>query len=200
MKNEKRVDDYIWLHDYITKIQDRLLFSQELSDAMLDFKNLIIETRNKGGRIFFAGNGASETISSHAALDYNNQLAVKTTSINNSSIITCFANDFGYEQIFSRYLKLNACKDDVVVLISSSGKSQNVINAAYDAHKIGMKVVSFTGFDKNNTLHSLANIGFWIDSNVYNVVETIHMIWLVAVCDLIAMEEKDLIGVHGKNI
>ncbi len=199
-KKMEQQTDKDFIYEYVGGIQRSLNLNNLITEPMIQLKELVLETRKNNGKLFFAGNGASETISAHAALDYNNQLAVKAMSINNSSILTCFANDFGYEDVFSRYLKINAQESDVAILISSSGNSSNVIKAAQTAKEMGMKVVTLTGFEKNNKLKHVGDINFWLDSKIYNVVETIHMIWLVTVCDLIAGQEKELIGVHGKNI
>ena len=73
----------------------------------------------------------------------------------------------------------------MVILISSSGSSKNMVNAAQTAIKLGMDVVTFTGFDIDNPLKQEGSINFWLDSQAYNIVENTHQIWMLMVCDLI---------------
>lgn len=167
---------------------------------VIAIKDEVLRARSEGATMFFAGNGASTTIASHASLDYMNQLGIRCMCLNDPNVLTCFANDFGYEEVFARSIKIYGKPGDVVVLVSSSGMSKNVVEAAKVAKERGMKIVTLTGFNKENDLMSLGDINLWIDSKVYNVVECAHMLMLVAVCDMIVSQEKEKIGVHGRNL
>ena len=74
---------------------------------------------------------------------------------------------------------------DLVILISSSGNSKNMINATKSAKLLGMPVITFTGFKQDNLLQQEGELNFWVDSKAYNIIENIHQIWLLMVCDLI---------------
>jgi D-sedoheptulose 7-phosphate isomerase len=74
---------------------------------------------------------------------------------------------------------------DCVVLISSSGNSMNLVNAAIEAKKLGMSVVTFTGFNKGNKLKQEGEINLWVNSKAYNIIEMTHHIWLLAIVDVI---------------
>ena len=100
-------------------------------------------------------------------------------------MITCFSNDFGYDNWIVKSLKPHATKNDLLILISSSGMSKNIVNAAKFAKKKGIKIVTLSGFDKNNSLKKLGNINFWIDSKSYNIVEMSHHIILVSAIDFL---------------
>ena len=76
-------------------------------------------------------------------------------------------------------------KGDIVVLISSSGKSKNLVNAAIRAKELGLTVVTFTGFSIDNPLKSVGDINFWLNSKAYNIIECTHMIWITTVVDMI---------------
>jgi len=194
-------DKKSWLKDRIGEYASSLLLNNdEIISALCDIASVIREVRNSNKTVYFAGNGASTTIASHAALDYTNQLAVKCHAMNDPNFITCFANDFGYDDFMSRTAKLYCGQDDVVILISSSGESPNVIAAAKTAREKGCKVITLSGFNSENALRTLGDINLWLDSTQYNVVECIHMIWLVMVCDLIVSEESDKVGLHGVNL
>ena len=86
---------------------------------------------------------------------------------------------------WKKLLNITAKKNDVAVLISSSGKSPNIVKGAVQASEMGLPVVTLSGFDKNNSLRSLGKINLWVDSRAYNVIEMTHQIWLLAIVDMI---------------
>jgi len=196
MKNEKE-----WLTNRLEEYRHSLtLNSEKIINNLEEFKKVVLDIRNKGKTIYFAGNGASTTIASHGSLDFTNQLGVKCHALNDPNFITCFANDFGYDDFMARSLKLYAEKGDAVVLISSSGQSQNVVNAAKVAKEKNCTIITLSGFEPDNPLRSLGDINLWLDSKEYNIIECIHMFWLVMVCDSIAHDESELVGLHGRNL
>jgi len=188
--------DKEWIEKYMEDVKSKIM-SDDLADNMIAMKNLILETRANKGQIIFAGNGASTLIANHGALDYVNQLGVKTMSVESAEFITAAGNDFGYEGIFERFVNLYAEEGDMIVVISSSGRSMNVINAANKGKELGCQVVTFSGFAEDNPLRSCGDVNFYAESNEYNKVESIHNLWLVSVCDLILKDEIDNVGVHG---
>jgi D-sedoheptulose 7-phosphate isomerase len=148
-------------------------------------KILLLKKKNKKN-VFIAGNGGSASIASHFSVDLTKNAKVKCTNFNESNLITCFANDFGYENWLAKALKFYAKKNDGLILISSSGSSQNMINAAKVAKNIGIEpIITFTGNKKNNSLSRHADINFWVDSKAYNYIENIHQIWLLSLVDMI---------------
>jgi hypothetical protein len=128
---------------------------------------------------------------------YKGQDKVIFTSDNDPSFITAAANDFGYEKIFHRFVHLYAEKGDILIGISSSGMSDNVIDAGKLAKTKGCGVITFSGFKSDNKLRKVGDINFWVDSESYNQVESIHNNWLVTIGDLIIKDELDKIGLHG---
>ena len=179
-------DKKSWLKDRIGEYASSLLLNNdEIISALCDIASVIREVRNSNKTVYFAGNGASTTIASHAALDYTNQLAVKCHAMNDPNFITCFANDFGYEHWVEKALEFYADSGDLVLLISSSGQSQNIINGAKKALSMNLDLVTCSGFRSDNPLRSLGNINLWIDSDSYNHVEMAHHVWLVAIVDYI---------------
>ena len=184
------------LKTYMEDVKSRII-NEELLDNMIFMRELVLEVRKNKKKIIFAGNGASTLIASHGALDYVNQLGVKTLSIESAGFITAAGNDFGYEGIFERFVNLYAEKGDLIVVISSSGNSVNVINAANRGRTIGCKVVTFSGFKENNPLRKCGDVNFYTDADEYNKVESIHNLWLVSVCDFILKDEMNKVGIHG---
>ena len=174
----------IFLREYFEMYQN-ILLNVDVTDEIKAMRDLIVETNKRGNKIVFAGNGASAAIASHAALDFTKQAKKISICFNETSFITAFANDFGYEKWLQKAIEFHCVEGDVAVLISSSGKSLNIINAAKYVKKNGIKLVTFSGFDSNNPLKQNGDINFWVNSKAYNIIENIHQIWLMAVCDFI---------------
>lgn len=149
----------------------------------------ICEAKKRGGKIILAGNGGSAAMASHVAVDLVKVAGIRAINFNETDMITCFANDFGYEQWISKALEYYADAADLVILISSSGQSLNILNAAKKSREIGIPVITFSGFKENNPLRTMGSLNFWVDSQNYNVVEMTHHIWLVAISDNIAVRK-----------
>jgi len=173
-----------FLLDYFNECAS-FLTRTDVNQNIIDAKKTILGTQGAGGKIMFAGNGASAAIANHASLDFTKQGKVKSVNFNESSLITAFANDFGYENWIQKAVEFYGESGDTLVLISCSGTSENVVRAAKYAAKSGISVITFTGFDYDNPLSKAGDINFWLDSRAYNIIEGIHQIWLLSICDLI---------------
>jgi len=158
-------------------------------DKLEGAKHLITRASKRGGKIIIAGNGASAAIASHVAVDLTKASGIRAVNFNEADLITCFANDYGYEHWIEKALDFYADGKDVVILISSSGMSPNVVNAALKAKAMGLKVITLSGFRKSNRLKKLGDINLWINSCEYNIVETVHQAWLLAIVDQVAAEK-----------
>jgi D-sedoheptulose 7-phosphate isomerase len=163
----------------------RLLADPCIPPMLTALKERLEQVRNAGGKILLAGNGASASIASHLATDFSKQGKVRAMAFNDANLITALGNDCGYENWIARALDIYADPADAVILISSSGRSPNVVQAARRAKEQGLYVASFTGFAQDNPLGALADLNFWADSRAYNIIECTHMIWLTAVVDLL---------------
>jgi D-sedoheptulose 7-phosphate isomerase len=172
------------LENYFSEYR-RLLTSEGIPEKMNELKDRIAQVKAKGGKLILAGNGASASIASHLATDFTKQGGVRAMAFNDANLITALGNDCGYEAWIARALELYGDAGDLLVLVSSSGKSPNVLAAARRASELGIGVVAFTGFAKDNPLGQLAELNFWVDSRSYNIVECLHMLWLAGVCDLL---------------
>ena len=177
--NEKK-----FITNYFKKCSN-LLAQSNMIDDIIKAKKMILKTKNNGGKIIFAGNGASASIANHASLDFTKQGKVNSINFNESAFITAFSNDYGYENWVQRAVKFYGKKEDTIILISSSGSSKNIVNAAKFAKLEGINVITFTGFSEKNPLKMLGDINFWVDSKAYNIIEGIHQLWLLSICDLI---------------
>lgn len=155
----------------------------------VEYKELIsaselAENTNKGGgKIIIVGNGGSAAIASHVSIDFTKAAGMRATCFNESSLLTCFANDYGYENWVAKALEFYADKNDMVFLISSSGQSKNITNGAKQAKKMGLPTVTLSGFSSENELKTLGDVNLWVDSTQYNVVEIIHQTWILSIID-----------------
>lgn len=145
------------IEQYLSRLSDviRLLNRDQINSAM----NVIMETYEKEGRIFVFGNGGSASIASHFTCDFNNGVSLgmmkrfNFVCLNdNTPTMLAIANDHGYENIFVFQLENRLCKDDVILAVSGSGNSDNVIKAAEYAKKKGNKVIALTGYDGGELL------------------------------------------------
>ena len=163
----------------------RLLADPEIPGLITRLKDRIAEARATERKLMLAGNGASASIASHLATDFSKQGKVRAMAFNDANLITALGNDCGYENWIAKALDFYADKSDVLILISSSGKSPNVVKATQRGKELGLYVAAFTGFAKDNPLGTVSDINFWVDSRSYNIIECTHMIWLTAVVDLL---------------
>jgi D-sedoheptulose 7-phosphate isomerase len=162
-----------------------LLISDEVKAAIHAFADLARATGQAGRKMMFAGNGASASIAEHGAADFTKQTRIRGVTFHDPNLMTCFANDFGYDHWVAKAIEHYGDPGDVAVMISTSGASPSVVNAARTARAMGLKVVTFTGRHADNPLRSLGDIAFWAPSHAYNVVENLHAIWLTATIDLV---------------
>ena len=173
-----------WLNEYFDRYKTSI-FDNGVYDELLALAELLKKTSIVGKKTVLMGNGASASIASHVAVDLTKAAGIRAINFNEANLITCLANDYGYENWMARALDRYADNGDTTILISSSGKSPNVLNAGRAALEKGMNVITFSGFSETNPLRSLGGMNFWVNSNSYNVVENTHQIWLLAVCDSI---------------
>ena len=145
----------------------------------------IKEASLKGNKIIIAGNGGSAAIASHVAVDFTKAAGIRAINFNEADLLTCLSNDYGYERVFEKALEFYGDEGDLLVLISSSGQSVNVINAGKRARNMNIGLITFSGFKSDNTLRQLGDLNFWVDSKLYNIVEMTHHIWLVSIVDYI---------------
>ncbi len=154
-------------------------------NTLIQISNCIIDCSNSNGTIYIVGNGGSASIASHVAIDFLKALGIRAMTFNESSLITCYANDFGYENWIKESIKSYSQKKDCVIFISSSGESSNILNGARFALENELNVITFSGFKKNNSLSSIGHFNIWVNSSNYNYVEILHNKFLLILVDLI---------------
>lgn len=134
--------------------------------------------RNKG-RIFFVGNGASAAFSNHMALDWTKNGGIRAYSMSDSSLITALSNDYSYESAFTKYLSIEKYSNkDLVVTISSSGNSPNIISVLEYCKKNKITSVGFSGLKSDNKSRYIADFSLYVPAKTYGMVECIHQVFL----------------------
>ncbi|MHB1938922.1 MAG: SIS domain-containing protein [Acidobacteriaceae bacterium] len=159
--------------------------------GVLKAMQILRTTRERGTRIHLIGNGGSAGIASHVATDFVNVAQLRAYTLHDSSIFTCMANDYGYENAFARMLSQLATRHDVLIAISSSGRSANICNAAQTVKDMGGTVITLSGFDSANRLRRMGDINVWLDSRDYGFVEIGHQFVLHNIADRFGLENKD---------
>lgn len=149
-----------------------------------DFRDII----DKYDNILIVGNGGSNAIASHAASDFTNVLCKNARAFTDTTLMTCYINDYGMEDAYLRWIQgfRPMDYDTLVILISSSGESENVVNCAEWCSRYGVAFITLTGFKKNNKLNSIkgAELNMWVDSKSYGVVECTHGNFLHSIIDI----------------
>lgn len=139
-----------------------------------------------GGKVMLAGNGASAAMASHVAVDLTKVAGIRGLTFNEADLITCFANDYGYENWMAKAIEFYGKPEDVVVLISSSGRSPSVLHAAQQARAMTLPLLTLSGFAADNPLRQTGTVNLWVNDNRYNFVEVTHQAWLLAMVDALA--------------
>ena len=135
--------------------------------------------------VFWIGNGGSSALVSHVSQDLINKCGIRSLTFNDPALITCMSNDYGYEQVFKRPLLALARERDVLMAVSSSGMSKNIVDAALAALEMGMGVVTFSAFSPDNRLHQLeSTLSFHTPTDVYGHAELTHEALIHAVVDM----------------
>jgi D-sedoheptulose 7-phosphate isomerase len=138
-----------------------------------------------GNQLFWIGNGGSATIAEHSALDFFRTADIKSRSFYDGPFLTCLSNDFGYAAVFQKPLEIFAAGGDILMAISSSGRSVNILNAVSAAAAIGCYIITLSGFAPDNPLRKLGDINFYVPVCHYGYVELIHGILCHSFLDLL---------------
>ena len=167
----------------------------QLDEAVDISIRMITDHAALGGKLIFIGNGASATISSHIAVDFWKNGNIRAVSFNDSSLLTCISNDYGYEHVFEKPIEMFAEPNDILVAISSSGRSENILRSISAAEQKGLKIITLSGFDKANPLRKLGDVNFYVPIAQYGYVETVH----AAICHcLVDIVIKNRLGLTKK--
>jgi D-sedoheptulose 7-phosphate isomerase len=175
-----------FLKNYINEFSLLVEKSIKNIEQLEQVKDAVVSASKKGNKSIIVGNGGSAAIASHFAVDLTKNAKVRCINFNESDLITCFANDYGYEHWIEKAVEFYGDEGDVFIGISSSGSSQNILNGCHIARKKNFSnVITFSGMNSENPLRKLGDINLWVNSKAYNQIENIHQFWLLAIVDVI---------------
>ena len=180
------MSDYQFIKTYIKDFSNLLTPNDILINQLIEVRDVLLEAKNNYKKILIFGNGGSASIASHVSVDMTKNAKLRCLNFNEASLITCFSNDYGFEHWAEKAVDYYGEEGDVLIVISSSGNSVNMLNAVKAARSGSLSsVVTLSGFSENNQLCNLGDINLWVDSKSYNFVENIHQIWLLTIVDLL---------------
>ena len=162
----------------------------EFEDIIQIFSKKIFTTLDNGNKLLFCGNGGSAAESQHMAAEYcatlnhhNPRKGFKAMALSvDTSFITAWSNDFGFDGIFARQIETLGEENDLLICYSTSGSSKNIIEAALEAKRKKMTVLSFTGNSKSNKLAEISNSSFLAPSSKTAFIQELHTIVGHEVC------------------
>ena len=180
------MSEHQFIKSYLNDFSDLLRPNDELIEKLIQVRDLLLEVNQNNKKILIFGNGGSAAIASHFSVDLTKNAKVRCLNLNETSLITCFSNDYGFEHWVEKAVDFYGDEGDLLIVISSSGRSQNMLNGIKAARNGNFNsVVTLSGFDQDNPLKQLGDINLWLDSKAYNYVENIHQAWLLTIVDLI---------------
>ncbi|MBT3250947.1 MAG: SIS domain-containing protein [Candidatus Marinimicrobia bacterium] len=181
-----------FLNKFFTDLSSKIIPDAKLNDQLYQIKENLIRVSQNNKKVIIVGNGASSSIASHVSIDLTKGAGVRCVTFNEPNLLTCFGNDFGYEYWVEKAIQYYGDKDDVLIAVSSSGQSENILNGCHAARKKGFdSIITLSGFNPDNPLRKLGDVNLWIHSENYNIIENVHQIWLLAVVELIIFESAN---------
>ena len=161
--------------------------------TLTDIAKVVSDCLRNRSTVFFCGNGESAADSQHIAAEFvgrfnMDRIPLPAESLTtNTSILTAIGNDYSFDEIFSRQVQAKATKSDIVIGISTSGKSKNVLQALKEAKRIGAKTVGFTG-KNTKEMKEFCDIMFNVDSEKTPRIQETHILALHIICELVEEE------------
>jgi D-sedoheptulose 7-phosphate isomerase len=175
------MDLNVFLNDYMERMGNTL--GDSPFDKLAEAAAILMEARREGRWIFVAGNGGSSATASHLTNDFvkglssGNKKRFRVIALNDCvPLVTALSNDYSYEECFREQLKNYASPGDVLLVISGSGNSKNIVNAASYAKAAGMSVIAFTGRD-GGKVGAYCDINCISAADVMEEIEDTHMVW-----------------------
>ena len=135
---------------------------------------MLLQVSSASGKVMLVGNGGSSAVVSHVQTDILKCVGVKAMVFTEPSMLTAMSNDHGYEDAFQRPVERWAEKGDLLIAVSSSGKSRNIIRAVQASLDQDCRVITFSGFSPDNPLRQMGDINFYVGDDSYGYVETAH--------------------------
>lgn len=178
----------------VTKKDGTSVMIDDAVAEMIAWLNGLKQARDK---LMVIGNGGSAGIASHVAIDYLKNGGIPAQAFNDGAALTCLGNDLGFENVFAKQVEMLGRKGDILLAISSSGQSANILRAVQAARRQDIRVVTMSGFSSNNSLRQEGDLNFYIASGEYGFVELSHMVLCHAVLDIAMGWEKPTLSSEG---
>ena len=156
----------------------------EHDEAIREFVNISKDVRDNNGYVFFVGNGSSFAIAEIIAFEALQNADIKTITASNASYITAVGNDEGFLEVFNLQIKRMFSENDLLITISSSGNSENIINTMHTARNIGGKIITLSAMKENNNSRKLGDLNFYVPAKTYSTAEIAHLSILQSWLDL----------------
>ncbi len=166
------------------EVTDRATKPLSLEEGCERVRQAAHAAHDAGNKIMFIGNGGSAGIASHMSIDFSKNGGLRAQAFNDPSALTCLGNDLGYENVFAKQLEFHARPGDVLIAISSSGRSPNILAGVGMARSRECRIVTFSGFTEENHLRRAGDVNFFVRSHEYGFVEVAHLALCHAVLDL----------------
>lgn len=164
-----------------TNVQGQAMEPGEFVTGVID---LLREAGERGNKLMIVGNGGSAAIASHLTVDFSKNAGIPALAFNDAIMMSALGNDLGNDQVFARPIAMYGKPDDVVLAISSSGNSDNIVEAVWSARNVGCRVVTMSGFRPDNRLRRLGDWNLYVPSGEYGFVEITHLAFCHAIVDL----------------
>ena len=165
------------------EVTDRSGGTLSLNEGSERAVETILSVGSASRKVMLVGNGGSAAIVSHMHNDLCKAVGVRALVFTEQPLLTALSNDHGYESAFERPVDLWAESGDLIVAVSSSGRSESILGPVRTALKRGCQVITFSGFSPDNPLRGVGDLNFYVDSYAYGYVETAHAALLHFVTD-----------------
>ncbi|NSL73136.1 phosphoheptose isomerase [Hyphomicrobium sulfonivorans] len=148
------------------------------------------KTQDAGNKLILIGNGGSAAVASHLAIEFVKNGGIRALSLNDPAAITAMSNDFGYANVYSEQLKIQGQPGDMLIAISSSGQSVNILKSVQTARAKGMTIATLSGFQPDNLLRNRGDVNFYVNSTQYGFVELAHHALAQAILDIYVFPQQ----------
>ncbi len=185
-------EEFILVQDYLDKLKDLLNHitvtdgnaeQYEYNDGIDRIVGILKKCKTQKGCLYICGNGGSAGIAQHMTADFLKNGGIRTYNMYGQPTITCISNDLTYEYVFCKQLEMLAGRGDILIAISSSGESENIIKAIKEMRSVEGTVITFTGFRKENRIRQMGDYNIYIPAEHYGMAESVHNLVLQQLVD-----------------
>ncbi len=186
MKNPSLPGYFQQLHHHLMTVQVQDGAGKDIPTTQA-VERIIVQCRDAheaGNKVVFIGNGGCAGLAAHMAIDFTKNGGIRAMAMNDASALTCLGNDFGYEFIFSKQIEYLGKAGDILIAMSASGRSANILGAVETARTMGFNIITLSGFTPDNPLRRGGEINFYMDSPEFGFVETGYQAILHGILDI----------------